>query len=182
VSDDLDRFVVVHAPSLVRFGYLLTQDGALAEDLAQEVLTQVVRTWPQVRDVENPQGYLRRMVVNAATNWRRRARNREVPTSRAVEPPEGVDDVAQVFADRDLMWGVLAGLPTRQRAVLVLRFYEGLTEAEIARLLDCAPGTVRSLAARAFATLRAHPQLARPSTGDSDEPPPLASFVKEEQP
>jgi DNA-directed RNA polymerase specialized sigma24 family protein len=73
VSDDLDRFVVVHAPSLVRFGYLLTHDAGLAEDLAQEVLTQVVRSWPQVRDVGNPQGYLRPPAAGRPGHRRSRA-------------------------------------------------------------------------------------------------------------
>jgi RNA polymerase sigma-70 factor (sigma-E family) len=179
MTNEMDRFVEVHASSVVRFAFLLTHDAVLAEDLAQDVFAQVIRLGRDVAGLENPSAYLRRMVVNSATSWRRRGRNREIPSESVDTPASAAMGTEDAFAERDLMWRVLAQLPTRQRAVLVLRFYEGLPEHEIATLLGCAPGTVRSLATRAFSTLRSHPQLSNRTSSGETTPAATTPRMKE---
>jgi RNA polymerase sigma factor (sigma-70 family) len=131
-------------PALVRLGRLLTGSQALGEEVAQEAYLGLLGA---KHPVENPSAYLRRSVVNRCVNAGRRARQEQRYLARqreaAVEPPE-----------LDEMWDRLRRLPTKQRAVLVLRYYEDLSEREIATVIGCKPGTVKSLSSRALEQLR----------------------------
>jgi RNA polymerase sigma-70 factor (sigma-E family) len=152
-----DDFVVSRGPALLRFAYVLTGDGPLAEDLVQEALVKAHRRWAgRQRLADHPEAYVRRIVVNQYVSWRRRRASTELP-GRIPERPH--PDSSDALAAHDEMWRLLAGLPHRQRAVLVLRYYEALPDGEIAEALGCAEATVRSLAFRAFDTLRRHPHL-----------------------
>ena len=151
-----DAFVLARGASLLRFAYSLTGDRGRAEDLVQDALVKAYRRWDGDVVLERPEAYVRRIVVNTFLSWHRRRSNHEVP---GPVPDRVVGDSADALAQRDLVWRLLAELPRRQRAVLVLRYYEALPDAEVAALLGCAEGTVRSLAARAFQTLRRHPDL-----------------------
>jgi RNA polymerase sigma-70 factor (sigma-E family) len=154
-----DRLVRAHGADLLRFAYLLSHDRGRAEDLVQDALLNAVRRWRRTGVPELPVPYLRRSIVNGHLGWRRRRASTElvdeVGGAAALE-----DDASQVQADRDAVWRMLAALPVRARAVLVLRYYEDLPDAAIAETLGCAEATVRSLAARAFAVLRDDPRLA----------------------
>jgi len=152
-----DGFVRARGPTLLRFAYSLTGDGGLAEDLVQDALAKAYRRWDNAAAIERPEAYVRRIVVTTYISWHRRRSNREVP---APIPDRVATDDVEAFVQRDAVWRAMAELPRRQRAVLVLRYYEARPDAEIAVLLGCAEGTVRSLAARAFASLRREPEIA----------------------
>jgi RNA polymerase sigma-70 factor (sigma-E family) len=148
-------------PALVRFAAALTGDRGLAEDVVQEVLIRAYGRWSRIADLDAPEAYLRRMVTNEYLSWRRRwARVSPTPDAGL---SGSVTDHAEAYAEQDAIRTELARLPRRQRAVLVLRYYEHLTDAEIADVLGCPSGTVRSLASRALAALRvdagARPEL-----------------------
>lgn len=151
-----DGFVLTRGPALLRFAYALTGDRGLAEDLVQDALVKAYRRWDGAVAVERPEAYVRRIIVNGFVSWHRRRSNAETP---GPVPERVAADTVDAFVQRDLVWRVLGELPRRQRAVLVLRYYEGLPDHEVATLLGCAEGTVRSLAARSFAVLRRHPEL-----------------------
>jgi RNA polymerase sigma-70 factor (sigma-E family) len=138
-------------PALLRYAHLLTGDRGRAEDLVQSALAAAYRHRRRI-DPAGAEAYLRRAVLNGYLSWWRRVRVRERLTDRPPDRP--LADAAPALDERDAMWAALATLPPRQRAVLVLRYYEDLPEAEIARVLDVAPGTVKSQAAKALATLR----------------------------
>ncbi len=152
-----EEFVAERGPALLRFAYLLSADHGLAEDLVQDALVKAHRRWVGRLAADHPEAYVRRIIVNDFTSWRRRRSSGEVV---GPVPDRSYGDAADAVADRDLMWRALAGLPRRQRAVLVLRYYEHQSNAQIAVALGCAESTVRSLATRAFAMLRRDPQIA----------------------
>ncbi|MDG4820863.1 SigE family RNA polymerase sigma factor [Asanoa sp. WMMD1127] len=155
--DGFADFVVSRSPRLLRTAFLLTRDWALAEDLLQTALARAWEAWTRIDG--DPEPYVRRILVNAyASAWRRRWRG-ELPTA---ELPEAADagDPQREFDDRDRMWRALGRLPRRQRAVLVLRYFEDLSEQEIAEALGCSVGTVKSQASRAMAKLRLDETLA----------------------
>jgi RNA polymerase sigma-70 factor (sigma-E family) len=131
-------------PGAVRLAGLLTQDMRVAEDLAQEAFTRIFPKWSRV---ENPNAYLRAAVVNACRSWQSR-RHTERTKLLLVATASTTEFAFDVLAD------AVAVLPYRQRAALVLRYYAGLNEAEIADALGCRPGTVKSLTSRALAALR----------------------------
>jgi RNA polymerase sigma-70 factor (ECF subfamily) len=138
---------------LLRLAYQLCHDRAGAEDLVQEALTRVYGSWRRRRpDIDSTEAYVRRAIVNEYLRKRRLKSSTEVITDVVPETADGEFDDAVV--DHDQMWHALGTLTPRQRTVLVLRFYEDLPDAEIARLLDAKEGTVRSLASRALQTLR----------------------------
>jgi RNA polymerase sigma-70 factor (sigma-E family) len=149
-----DAFVVSRGPALVRFAHALSGDAFLAEDLVQEVLVKAHRRWDRL---DAPEAYLRTALCRELISWRRRRSSTERPGEL---PEREAQDAGEQLAERDLIWRLLATLPRRQRVVLVLRYWEGLPDREIAALLDLSEGSVRSLASRAFTLLRAHPQLA----------------------
>ena len=152
-----EEFVRGRGAALLRFAYLLTGDRGHAEDLVQDALVKAYLRWNGRAVIEYPEAYVRRTIVNQFVSWRRRRSSGEVV---GPVPELSGGDHAQRLTERVRVWKVLSELPPRQRSVLVLRYYEGLSDRNIAELLGCAEGTVRSLAARAFSTLRAHPQLA----------------------
>jgi RNA polymerase sigma-70 factor (sigma-E family) len=150
-----EDFVYARSGSLLRTAFLLTgQNMAEAEDLLQVALERAYRHWPRVCRSGEPERYVRRILANASTDrWRRLARRPEQPLS-AAQAGELVPDHAAQVADSDFLLRALAVLPPRQRAVLVLRYFDDLSEAQTAQVLGCSPGTVKSQAARALARLR----------------------------
>jgi RNA polymerase sigma-70 factor (sigma-E family) len=160
VDSDFETYVGARTGALLRLAYLLTGDRHLAEDLVQEALGRAHRRWGQIRRAENPHAYVRRMIVNQHISWRRRRSSTELPVEPAAVPDRSSAAADDRVLQRDVTWRALQRLPDRQRAVLVLRYYEDLTDAEIAVTINAAVGTVRSLAARAFARLREDPTLA----------------------
>lgn len=151
-----DEFVGARGPALIRLAFLLSGDAHLAEDLVQTALAKAYRHWRRFGDDDNPEAYVRKIIVREHASWWRRASSREV-ISESPSSPSGldqVDDVADRVVETDATWAMLATLPHRQRAVLVLRFYLDQSDVQIAELLGCSPGTVRSSASRALTTLR----------------------------
>ncbi|TYB59207.1 SigE family RNA polymerase sigma factor [Nonomuraea sp. PA05] len=142
-----DDFVAEHTDALLRYGYVLTGNPHDAADLVQEALVRLCGAWPRVRRKDNPHSYTRITMARLHISvWRRHRREH-----LTAEPPEQVKPPP----DEDLgLWQELAGLPRRQRAVLVLRYYEQLSDAEIAKVLGISPGTVRSQASRGLDKLR----------------------------
>jgi RNA polymerase sigma-70 factor (sigma-E family) len=149
-ADTFAEFVTTRSARLLRTAYLLTHDWGQAEDLLQ---TSLVKAWSAWRRIEaDPEPYVRRILVNTyATWWRRRWRG-EQPAEQLPEP-DGDEPHLAVDA-RDEVWRALGRLPRRQRAVLVLRYFEDLSEAQIAEAMGVSIGTVKSQAAKALARLR----------------------------
>jgi RNA polymerase sigma-70 factor (sigma-E family) len=143
-------FVTARSRGLLRTAYLLTHDQGMAEDLLQTALTKTWFAWDRLDD--DPLPYVRRVLVTTSVSWWRRRWRRELPTDELPEMPASgaVDDRA---GTQDL-WVAIGRLPVRQRAVVVLRYYEDLSEAETADLLGCSVGTVKSQCSRALAKLR----------------------------
>jgi RNA polymerase sigma-70 factor (sigma-E family) len=149
-----EEFAATRLPAVLRFAGVLTADRALAEDVVQEVLIRLSKRWDQISQLDRPEQYVRKMIVNEYLSWRRRSW-RLVPGGSADEVDDRVTpDHAGQHAERDSLLAELSKLPRRQRAVLVLRYYEGLPDLEIADVLGCTPGTVRGYASRALAALR----------------------------
>jgi RNA polymerase sigma-70 factor (sigma-E family) len=142
-------YVDARGQHLVRVAYLLTGDQQLAQDLVQGVLSRALLSWARLSQLDDVDAYLRRAVVNARTSWWRRVSRHEssgdpLPVPLAPAPSE----------DRAALVGELARLPYNQRAVLVLRYFEDLPDAQIAAILGCAEATVRSHARRGLTSLR----------------------------
>lgn len=148
------EFVAARSPAMLRTSYLLAGgDWALAEDLLQSALTKTYLAWGRIRDRDAVEAYVRRTLATTATSWWRRRWHGERATDVLPEGASG--DEARQVDERDALWRLVLRLPVRQRAVLVLRFYEDLSEAETAHVLGLSPGTVKSHTSRALATLRA---------------------------
>lgn len=174
-----DGFVSARLPALLRYAVVLTGDTHLAQDVVQEVLARTQLRWERVERAGSVEAYVRRMIVNEYLSWRRSWAFRNVQAAgdrladlagqAAGRGPSGAsspmtDDPAlhAVRAeDADAVWALLATLPRRQRAVLVLRYYEGLDDRAIADVLGCTPVTVRAHASKALKALRL--DVARPS-------------------
>ena len=146
-------------PALVRLAYGITGDRGLAEDLAQTALASAYASWPRVTRADDPDAYVRRILLNA---HRGAFRKRRVAEQLTGSPPDAaaVADPSGQQGDRAAIVTALAALPRRQREVLVLRFWLDLTEAQVAESLGCSVGTVKSQASRALAKLRASAELA----------------------
>jgi RNA polymerase sigma-70 factor (sigma-E family) len=167
---EFDSFAAQVSDPLLRTGHLMTGDAAEAEDLVQETLLRVARRWKRVRSMDHPAAYARRVLVNLVLHDAdRHSRHRT-----ELRPQDGVADVADESAARALLevddlaefrWA-LARLPARQRAVLVLRYWADLPVAEVADILGCSEGTVKSTASRAAGrlagTLDRSPPVCRP--------------------
>jgi RNA polymerase sigma-70 factor (sigma-E family) len=151
-----DEFVATRSRVLLRTAYLLTGEHALAEDLLQSALAKSWFAWGRIDG--SPEPYVRRVLVTTYATWWRRKWIGERPS--AVLPEVPVVDPASV-EDRDVLWRALAVLPRRQRAVVVLRYYEDMSEADTAAALGIAKGTVKSQAAKALAALRRDGDLTR---------------------
>jgi RNA polymerase sigma-70 factor (sigma-E family) len=148
------EFVAARSAALLRLAYLVSGDTNLAEDLLQTTLTRTYLAWRRLDGIDSLDAYTRRVLLNTATSWWRRRWRGERPTPQVPERP--VSDQSDQMAERDAMWRLLGRLPARQRAVLVLRYYEDLSEADIAAELGLSVGTVKSHASRALAALRSH--------------------------
>ncbi|MEV6601159.1 SigE family RNA polymerase sigma factor [Actinoplanes sp. NPDC051346] len=157
-----EEYVLVRGVALVRLARLLTGDEHRAEDLVQEVLAKAYVRWGRVGTLDRPDLYVRRMVVNAHRSWLRRLVNREITVAAVRDSAIGRDCAAE-SAERDEVWRMVHQLPPRQRAVIVLRYYEDYDDATIAGLLQCSQGTVRTQAKRALDKLqRLRPEFHEP--------------------
>lgn len=149
------EFVRSRSTALLRTAYLLTGDHGHAEDLVQTALAKVYVSWDRIRDSRAVEAYVRRTLVTTAVSWRRRRSwSRERPSSDHI-PDRGISDRTDELDERARVWSCVQNLPARQRAVIVLRYYEDLTEAETADQMGCAVGTVKAQAHRALARMRA---------------------------
>jgi RNA polymerase sigma-70 factor (sigma-E family) len=158
---EFDRFVAASTDTLLRTAYLIVWDLPEAEDLVQETLFKVARRWPKVCRMEHPAAYARRVLVNLALDGSLE-RSRRQAELNAASPAEAAAP-ALPLDTHDELHAALVALPPRQRAVLVLRYYLDLPEAEVAAALECSLGTVKSTASRALARL----ELALRSTNET---------------
>jgi RNA polymerase sigma-70 factor (sigma-E family) len=163
-DDPFTEFVQVASAGLHRSAYLVCGDWHRANDAVQEGLYRLYLAWPRVDRARSIHAYARRVVINAALDNKRRPwRRRE--QSWATPPDDEIPDISTSHAERAEMFALLDLLPPRQRACLVLRFYDGLTVAETAEVLGCTAGTVKSQSSKALDHLREH--LARGTTSRS---------------
>lgn len=163
MSASFDEFVTHHGPELLRLAYMLSGSREQAEDLVQNALVKTYRRWDTVATADRPIAYVRTIVVREHVSRWRRLSNREVPG--AIPDSIASDSPDDAIAETDAMWRLLATLPRRQRAVLALRYYEDLSDSDIAQVLGCSAGTVRSNASRGLASLR-HSAIEREVSGD----------------
>jgi RNA polymerase sigma-70 factor (sigma-E family) len=153
-DEEFGEFIRDRASLLHQTAYLLCGDWHLAHDLVQDTLVKAYQHWPRVRQADSPDAYVRRILLNEVRGrWRRR--ERAVPVSRFPEGREPVapDAIDEVTRRAGLLQALLA-LPLRQRATIILRYLEGMSERETAAALGCSEGTVKSQSARALGTLR----------------------------
>jgi RNA polymerase sigma-70 factor (sigma-E family) len=152
IDQDFGEFVAARWAALYRLAYLLAASPTGAEDLLQTALEKAYANWSRIGRMEHAEAYVRRMIATTLVSSRRRAWIGERPSD---DLPEGMDDsVEDPVLDRRLLWPLVCALPARQRAVIVLRYYEDLTESQIAEVLGCAPGTVKSQSSAAITALR----------------------------
>lgn len=153
-DEQFTAYVAVSSSSLQRFAFLLTGDPVSAQDLVQAALMQLLAHWSDVRDRASLDAYVPKIMINHHRAWWRRRSSSELITDRPVMP--SVPDATwQVDARQDLLTH-LRKLPARQRAAVVLRYYEDMPEAEVAAILGCSIGTVKSQTSRALSHLRTH--------------------------
>ncbi len=165
-EDGFTGFVRAHSATLFRTAYLMTGDYHRAEDLLQTTLVRLYQRWPRVDAMDWPVAYARKVLVSQAISWWRRRSSHETTLLLRDEPAWG--GRMEEVAEHERVWQAVLSLPARQRAVTVLRYYEDLSEAQIAEALDMAPGTVKShghAAARRLADLLGEPAVppARPA-------------------
>lgn len=151
--EDFRSYVAARSPALLRTAYMLSGNRADAEDLLQTALAKTYLAWDRIREREAVDGYVRRVMVNTQTSWWRKRKVDEYPTESLPEGPAGRDASADLDL-HDALWTALAGLPKRQRAMVVLRYYEDLSETETAAVMGVSVGTVKSTTSRALAKLR----------------------------
>ncbi|TDD54933.1 SigE family RNA polymerase sigma factor [Kribbella antibiotica] len=150
---EFDDWVAQRGAALLRFAYLVTRDHSRAEEAVQDALISAYPRWKKISRDGDPEAYVRRSIVNAdISRWRKFFRRETVTDELFVAPSP---DPALAHADADAVWVLCATLPTKQRAAVVLRYYEDLPDGDIAVILECSPATVRSQIHRALATLRA---------------------------
>lgn len=168
--EGFNAFVDSRSTSLLRTAYLLTRDRGLAEDLVQTSLVKAWFAWARIEG--QPKAYVRRIIVNTYSSWWRRKWNGEQATEDVPEAmPRGQHDrhaSSTQIADRTDLWQALGRLPKRQRAVVVLRFYEDLSEIETAEVMQCSVGTVKSQTSRALAKLRLDVALHDPEAAGAE--------------
>ena len=167
------EFVSARSASLHRAAYLMVGDPALAQDLVQEALTKTYVAWPRLRDIGNAEAYTRKAITTTAISWfRRKQWSHERPTGTVPDtgPGTGTAGHADAVAQSAWLWEALLGLPVRQRAAIVLRYYEDLTEAQTAEAMGCAVGTVKSQVSAGLTKLRER-------LGDDSDLLPLSDLV-----
>ncbi|WP_181798165.1 SigE family RNA polymerase sigma factor [Streptomyces sp. WELS2] len=166
-DEEFQSFMVGRWPRLMRTAFLLTGEQHAAEDLVQSTLEQVYTAWRRVGAADDPEAYVRRVMINAhARKHRRRLREFLAPkddSGLVREVADTGDRIAQAD-DRGALLEALAQLPARQREAVVLRYWEDLTETQAAEAMGCSVGTVKSSAAKGIAKLRAIPALAETVT------------------
>ncbi|WTW98668.1 SigE family RNA polymerase sigma factor [Streptomycetaceae bacterium NBC_01309] len=153
---EFEEFATARTPALLRYAYMLCGDRELARDLTQEVLIRTLVKWRRVSRAQHPDAYMRAMLTNEYLAIRRRK-----AVTTVTVPYDGIAELGArsaspegEYAERVAMMQRLGMLPPRQRAVIILRYYEDLSDPQIADILGCRPGTVRAYATRALATLR----------------------------
>lgn len=166
-----EEFAADRLGAVVRFAAVLAGERALAEDIVQEVLIRAHARWDRIGCLDRPEAYVRKMIVNEYLSWRRRSWRLVPSDALEADADRPGRDHAADHAERDALLTEVGRLPRRQKTVLVLRYYEALSDAEIAAVLGCTPGTVRGYASRALKALRI--EL-------SPRPPRLAAHVKKE--
>lgn len=162
--EEFRDYVAARGAVLLRMAYLLTGDHGEAEDLLQTALAKTYLAWGRIQDRGALDSYVRRAMVNTHISWWRRRRVEEYPTD--VLPEVLAPDPTDHSDLREQLWQALARLPRRQRAAVVLRYYEDLTEPEVAQTLGVSVGTVKSTVSRAMAKLREHLR----SSAEAEEP------------
>ncbi len=166
---DFAAYLQARQASVLRTAYLLTGDRHTAEDLVQTAFAKLYLSWDRVRDQGSMDGYLRRILVNENNSlWRRGWKKREHATDELPEPTPHVDQHDD--GRGDALWDLVQSLPKKARAVLVLRYYEELSEAETAEVLGISVGTVKSQTSRALAALRERtPDHLNPARPEDDQ-------------
>jgi RNA polymerase sigma-70 factor (sigma-E family) len=168
--DGFREFLAARQAHLLRAAWILTGDAHLAEDLLQTALVKVLPRWERLERDGALEPYLRKTMVNTATSWWRRKWHGELPSGNVPGPASGRDPgwdpgggiaAFEAVEDRAVLGAALRALPPRQRAVVMLRYYLDLSEAETAALLGCSTGTVKSQSSKALATLRGRLTRAR---------------------
>ncbi|MFD9735588.1 sigma-70 family RNA polymerase sigma factor [Umezawaea sp. NPDC059074] len=157
MSRSFEDFTADEATPMLRYAMVLTCDAQLAQDVVQECLLRAQQKWQRIGALDAPAAYVKRMITNEYLSWRRRRAAKDVAMSHAALDAVGstaVDAVGR-YDERDAMLRRIALLPRKQRAAVVLRYYDGFDDDEIADVLGCAAGTVRSHISRALTTLRA---------------------------
>jgi RNA polymerase sigma-70 factor (sigma-E family) len=153
-SEEFTSFVVAHQARLRRVAFLMCGDWSLASDYVQDALVRTYRHWPRMCSRGEAYAYARKAVVSVVIDAKRRRSSTEVPVD-SVADALGADDAANRSADRDLLSRCLVQVPPRQRACLVLRYYDDLSVSDVAGVLGCSEGTVKSQTARGLETLQA---------------------------
>ncbi|HEY0949772.1 SigE family RNA polymerase sigma factor [Nocardioides sp.] len=157
-TEDFDNFFRATWPRMFRTAYAVAGDAGAAEDALQAAYARAFARWGHVSSTDHPEAYVRRMVVNEVLGtrrrgWSRRERPHEQPPDH--QGPAGAHDGPEPgVVERDAVWAAVLALPPRQRAVVVLRYYEDLSEEQIADVLGCSRGTVKSQASAALTNLR----------------------------
>ena len=169
---EFEAYMAARQPSLLRTAYLISGDRHTAEDLVQTALAKLYLSWDKVHDRQMIDGYVRRIIVNEHNSlWRRAWKKRELTTDTL--PDHQTVTHQHDDGQRDALWEFVQTLPRKQRAVIVLRYYEDLSEAEIAETLGISVGTVKSQASRALAAMRSrvhdNPVLAQDATHATEE-------------
>lgn len=154
--EEFSRFAAARSTALFRTAYLVVGDRGLAQDLLQEALTKTYVAWPRLRDVNKAEPYARRVIVTTGISWKRRKgwygeQPHDVVPDRRESSATDVIDAADL---RAAVWQQLLTLPPRQRAALVLRFYDDLSVAQTAEAMGCAEGTVKSQVSQGLKALR----------------------------
>lgn len=162
---DFSEFFHAAWPRLFRTALAIAGDRGLAEDALQSAMTKAYSSWQRVLAADHPEAYVRRMVVNEVLGWRRRGWWRRERPHEAVDAGTLASQEGRVV-QRLTLWEAVQALPVRQRAVVVLRYYEDLTEVQIAEVLGCSRGTVKSQASDALASLRRNSGLTLDDLGE----------------
>jgi RNA polymerase sigma-70 factor (sigma-E family) len=155
--EPFEDFVLRSGRDLQRRAWLLTGNWQTAEDLVQTVLLRVWPTWSEIAALRDPDAYVRRALVNAFLSWKRLRKSTEVPIAGAPDRPGA--DATELIDTRQVVVGALMSLPARQRAVIVLRYFDDLTEPQVAAALGCRIGTVKGYHSRALTALRRDPRF-----------------------
>jgi RNA polymerase sigma-70 factor (sigma-E family) len=153
---EFERFATTQVDGLLRVAYLMVGDRGEAEDVVQECMLRIARKWSRVRAMEHPGAYARQVMISLVLDGGRRRSRRtlELAATKTLQAPEAGQDRAGALDARTDLIRALSELPARPRAVLVLRYYADLPEAEVARVLGCSVGTVKSSASRGLERLR----------------------------